>query len=51
VGEGNRYGHPAAQTLAGLDRAGCRTYRTDQGGDIMIEAGQDSFDVEVTEDR
>ncbi len=51
VGEGNRYGHPAAQTLAGLDRAGCRTYRTDQCGDIMIEAGQDSFDVEVTEDR
>jgi competence protein ComEC len=37
VGASNRYGHPAAQTLAALDAKGCRVLRTDQGGAVRLE--------------
>jgi competence protein ComEC len=37
VGAGNRYGHPAAQTLAALAAHGCRVLRTDQGGAVRFE--------------
>ena len=36
VGAGNRYGHPTQQTLERLKNAGCRIYRTDQQGTIII---------------
>ncbi|MDP1720759.1 MAG: ComEC/Rec2 family competence protein [Candidatus Nanopelagicaceae bacterium] len=38
VGQGNPYGHPAAQTLATLDRLRSRIYRTDKNGAIAIVA-------------
>ncbi|MFZ2227153.1 MAG: ComEC/Rec2 family competence protein [Candidatus Nanopelagicaceae bacterium] len=38
VGAGNPYGHPAAQTLATLDRLRSRIYRTDKNGAIAIVA-------------
>jgi len=37
VGE-NSYGHPAASTLAALDEHGVPIARTDDGGEIAIEA-------------
>jgi competence protein ComEC len=36
VGEGNDYGHPAAQTLAALQRLGTKVLRTDRDGDIAV---------------
>lgn len=36
VGEGNSYGHPAAETLARLEQTGTKIYRTDQCGHITI---------------
>lgn len=33
----NEYGHPAAGTLEVLRRLGCRVFRTDQSGDIVVE--------------
>lgn len=38
VGEGNTYGHPSDETLALLRRSGSLVYRTDEQGDIAIEA-------------
>ncbi|MCX6428809.1 MAG: ComEC/Rec2 family competence protein [Actinobacteria bacterium] len=45
VGEGNSYGHPAAQTLAALTRLGSRIYRTDKSGGIAISAKSHHFKV------
>jgi competence protein ComEC len=39
VGEGNRYGHPAAPTLAELARARAGVYRTDRDGEVTVTAG------------
>lgn len=36
VGEGNAYGHPAAEVLNRLALYGCRMYRTDQHGKICF---------------
>lgn len=36
AGEGNRYGHPARQTLDRLRDQGVRTYRTDQEGTVTV---------------
>ena len=36
VGAGNRYGHPARETLERLDRAGTEIYRTDLQGTVVI---------------
>lgn len=36
VGENNRYGHPAQETMERLEAAGCRVYRTDLSGDIIF---------------
>ena len=36
AGADNPYGHPAAETLARLSEFGCRVYRTDQLGTILI---------------
>ena len=37
VGEGNRYGHPVPSTLAALEDAGSRVFRTDEQGDVSCE--------------
>ena len=36
VGEGNDYGHPAAETLAAWSRAGAMLARTDLLGDVAV---------------
>jgi competence protein ComEC len=36
VGEGNDYGHPAPDVLAGLSAAGARVWRTDLAGDVVV---------------
>lgn len=38
VGEGNRYGHPAPETVAAWHGAGAIVGRTDQAGDVAIVA-------------
>lgn len=35
-GRGNRFGHPAPEVVARLDRAGVKTYRTDRDGAITL---------------
>ena len=47
AGEGNRYGHPAEETLQRLDSAGAQVYRTDQSG--HIRAISDGTTVELLE--
>jgi competence protein ComEC len=41
VGSGNRYGHPAPQTLDNLQEAGARIYRTDQHGTVEVIADEE----------
>ena len=36
VGEGNRYGHPAAQTLETIEAYGAEISRTDEQGTIVV---------------
>ena len=36
VAAGNPYGHPTAQTLGRLERAGAVVYRTDRDGDVLF---------------
>jgi competence protein ComEC len=36
VGAGNPFGHPSPETIGQLVRAGARSYRTDQDGDIAV---------------
>jgi competence protein ComEC len=38
VGEGNRYGHPAPETIAAWQGAGAIVGRTDLAGDVAIVA-------------
>ena len=38
VGKGNRYGHPAQETLERLDGAEARIYRTDLQGTVVVRA-------------
>jgi competence protein ComEC len=47
VGRHNLFGHPAAQTLMILQRAGARIYRTDQMGAIMLATNGETLDVET----
>jgi competence protein ComEC len=49
VGEGNSYGHPAPSTLAELAAHHVFTLRTDEAGNIVIDADKDSFVVEVAD--
>jgi competence protein ComEC len=43
----NTYGHPTASTLAALDRAGVRTYRTDRDGTVTVSVEDDAATVET----
>lgn len=45
VGDGNSYGHPAPSTLAELAAHEILTLRTDEAGNIGVDADQDSFAV------
>jgi competence protein ComEC len=45
VGEGNPYGHPAPETVASLAEHGVPTLRTDELGEIVIEADRRSWTV------
>src|SRR5262249_49564843 len=45
VGGGNRYGHPAQQTLDRLRKAGVKVYRTDLNGEIAIVTDGNTFEI------
>lgn len=45
VGQGNRYGHPAAQTLDCLEQLGSRVMRTDESGDVVCEFAKGGISV------
>ena len=45
VGDGNSYGHPALHTLAELAAHEILTLRTDEAGNIGVDADQESFAV------
>jgi beta-lactamase superfamily II metal-dependent hydrolase len=45
VGAGNRYGHPAQQTLDRLRKAGVKVYRTDLNGEIAIVTDGNTFEI------
>jgi competence protein ComEC len=38
VGRNNRFGHPSAQTIQRLQAAGCKTFRTDESGAVVLES-------------
>lgn len=40
VGRGNRFGHPASETLERLQEAGALVRRTDEEGEVVIELGR-----------
>ncbi len=44
-GKGNRYGHPAQETVERFAREGSALYRTDECGDIMITISDGAFTV------
>lgn len=47
VGENNRYGHPAEETLQALVRAGATVVRTDERGRIVVRSDGDEVTVEA----
>ena len=47
VGAGNRFGHPAKETLDALSAAGVETYRTDKDGAIVFRTDGNSMRVET----
>ena len=46
VGEGNRFGHPSAETVERLEKMGAEIYRTDQKGTITITTDGKDLKVE-----
>ena len=47
-GRNNRYGHPNEEILEGLKEEGCRIYRTDLHGSVMITPGRNDKELKVT---
>ncbi|WP_139652962.1 ComEC/Rec2 family competence protein [Raoultibacter phocaeensis] len=45
VGERNRYGHPAPETIAVLEEAGSVVYRTDLAGDVVCRMTSDALEI------
>lgn len=44
-GAGNTYGHPHKETLAKLEAAGVKVYRTDLMGTIIVETNGSTYDI------
>ena len=44
-GRNNRYGHPSGEVLKRLEEQGCRVFRTDLGGSILLEAKHGRFRI------
>ena len=51
VGEGNRYGHPAEETLKKLKDKGIAVYRTDYNGNVIIKTDGDTLEVVVQKNQ
>ena len=47
VGAGNRFGHPAKETLDALNGAGAKTYRTDRDGAVVFRTDGKAMRVET----
>ena len=47
VGEGNRYGHPAPETLELLDEVGCQVYRSDKDGQVKCSLTPESISISL----
>ncbi|MEG2210910.1 MAG: DNA internalization-related competence protein ComEC/Rec2 [Raoultibacter sp.] len=47
VGQANRYGHPAAETLDALRASGARVFRTDEQGEVVCRLFFDRIEVEA----
>lgn len=47
VGENNRYGHPAEQTLFVLENEGSAVYRSDVAGDVVCRMESDALEIET----
>lgn len=45
VGEGNRYGHPSDEIIQMLAAVGCRTFRTDEDGQVKLVFTNQRMDV------
>lgn len=45
VGEGNRYGHPAKETVERLEGAGAAILRTDEHGDVALSFSEEGIRV------
>lgn len=45
VGAGNTYGHPAATTLAKLQKAGAKIYRTDLNGNVVVTTDGSTYSI------
>jgi competence protein ComEC len=48
AGRRNRFGHPSPQTIAALAAAGCRVWRTDRDGAVVVTTDGRSLDVRAT---
>jgi competence protein ComEC len=48
VGRRNRFGHPSPQTVAALEALGCRVWRTDRDGAIVVTTDGVSLAVHAT---
>ncbi len=46
VGEDNKYGHPNGDVLARFENCGCKIFRTDKHGEIMIKTNGKNIKVE-----
>jgi competence protein ComEC len=51
AGAGNRFGHPAPETLERLRRSGARIYRTDEQGAVEIETDGATLTITTWADR
>ncbi|MDB4907556.1 MAG: internalization-related competence protein ComEC/Rec2 [Gemmatimonadetes bacterium] len=51
VGAGNRYGHPSADVMSRLARAGAQVVRTDRLGTVVVRTDGNSIEVNAHGDR
>lgn len=45
VGEGNSYNHPHAETMALVEEFGCKIFRTDLNGSIVVQTDGENWDI------